>query len=157
MRSGLTQGLVPGVRCSVVDHLAPLRVTVGNGVLVQHPVFSPFAARLYAGRLCLLAERIGMSLDFREVAHAWVFRPPRRRTRELRLYDRDGRAVARAPPASISPSVASRTDRMSSRKITSLSHRGSFPSLVRVSWSTRVKRLSGTFLSVLHQDGGTKE
>lgn len=87
-------GLVPCVLWSVVDHLVPIQVTVGNGALLQRLAFSPFTARLDCNRQCLLAERTRVSLDFREVAHAWVFRPHRRHTREIRLYDRDGRAVA---------------------------------------------------------------
>jgi hypothetical protein len=86
--------LVPCVLSAVVDHLAPLQLTVGNGAVVQRLTLSPFAARLDAGTQYLFSERTRVRIDFRAVDSAWVFQPEGLSTRELRLYDDDGRAMA---------------------------------------------------------------
>lgn len=86
--------LVPCVISGVVDHLAPLTVTTGNGAVVQRLTLSPYAARQDGGWQYLFSERARVRIDFRAVDSAWVFQPHGRPTRELRLYDDDGRAMA---------------------------------------------------------------
>jgi hypothetical protein len=86
--------LVPCVLSGLVDHLAPLVVTTGNGAVVQRLSLSPYAARLDGGWQYLFSERTRVRIDFRAVDSAWVFQPEDRPTRELRLYDDDGRAMA---------------------------------------------------------------
>lgn len=86
--------LVPCVLSAIVDHVVPMRVVLGNDAAVIRLELVPYLARLDSGWQTLSADPGQFRLDTRAIDSAWIYRPADRGTRELRLYDTDGRALA---------------------------------------------------------------
>lgn len=85
--------LIPCVLSAVVDHVAPLRVVVGNDAAVFQVEMAPYLARVGAGWQILRGDQGELRLDTGAIDSVWIFGPAGRGTRELRLYDADGRAL----------------------------------------------------------------
>lgn len=86
--------LLPCVLSAIVDHGVPLRVALGNAAAVLRLELTPYLARLDSGWQTLRADQGQFRLDTGAIDSARVYRPADRGTRELRLYDREGAALA---------------------------------------------------------------
>jgi putative hemin transport protein len=86
--------LLPCVLAALVDHVVPMRVVLGNDAAVLRLDFAPYLARLDSGWQTLRSDQGELRLDTRALDSAWIYRPADRSVRQLRLYDRDGRALA---------------------------------------------------------------
>jgi putative hemin transport protein len=79
---------------ALVDQVVPMRVVLGNDAAVLRLDFAPYLARLDSGWQTLRSDQGELRLDTRALDSAWIYRPADRSVRQLRLYDRDGRALA---------------------------------------------------------------
>lgn len=86
--------LVPSVLSAIVDHAVSMRVVLGNDSAVIRLELAPYLAGLDSGWQTLRADQGQFRLDTGAIDSAWIYRPADRGTRELRLNDRDGRALA---------------------------------------------------------------
>jgi hypothetical protein len=93
---GVDVDLVPAALEALADHAVPIRIVTGNDACVRRVDGAPFAVRHGPGWQYLRGDDLTLRLDLSLLDSAWVFQPGDDPTasRELRLYDDDGRAVA---------------------------------------------------------------
>jgi putative heme degradation protein len=99
--AGVDPDLVPCALDTLAEQVVPIRIVVGNEAVVRRVDAAFFASRRGLDWQYLRADHVTLRLDTRAVDSAWVFQPSDlpAAPRQLRLYDRDGLAIAVLSPA----------------------------------------------------------